>query len=81
TILFIDMIYGLIVYIRYNEFKLFANCFYLGGIKYDRNHYTYFIDGDAVVFKGGSHEKRITVPENKRKEVLGILEQYYTKEV
>ncbi len=79
TILFIDMIYGLIVYIRYNEFRLCANCFYFGGAKYDRKKYTYSLDGEEVVFRSGRTEKRITVPEKKRKEVLGILGKYYTK--
>ncbi len=75
----IILIFSLQQYLKYNEFRLCPHCFYLGGTKYDRKHYTYSLDGDEVVFRSGRSEKRITVPEKKRKEVLGILGKYYTK--
>ena len=75
----IILIFSLQQYLKYNEFRLCPHCFYLGGTKYDRKHYTYSLDGEEVVFTSGRTEKRITVPEKKRKEVLSILGKYYTK--
>ena len=75
----IIFIFSLQQYLKYNEFRLCPHCFYLGGTKYDRKHYTYSLDGEEVVFRSGRTEKRIAVPEKKRKEVLGILGKYYTK--
>jgi hypothetical protein len=72
-------IFSIQQYLKYNEFRLCPHSFYLGGTKYDRKHYTYSLDGEEVVFRSGRSEKRITVPEKKRKEVLGILGKYYTK--
>ena len=72
-------IFSIQQYMKYNEFRLCANCFYFGGAKYEKKHYTYSLDGEEVVFRSGRIEKRITVPEKKRKEVLGILGKHYTK--
>lgn len=70
---------ALVQFLKYREFRLCPQCFYLGGTKYDRKKYTYSLDGEEVVFRSGRTEKRITVPEKKRKEVLSILGKYYTK--
>ena len=78
----IGLIDWLVVYFKYNEFRLCDNCFYLSGHKYDCKKYRYTLEDNAVIFSAKHMvEMRITVPEDKRKEVLGILEKYYTKEV
>lgn len=75
-------IYWLGEYMKYDEFRLCDNCFYLSGHKYDCKKYRYTLEDNAVIFSAKHMvEMRITVPEDKRKEVLGILEQYYTKVV
>ena len=72
-------IFSIQQYLKYSEFRLCAKCFYLGGAKYSRKKYSYTLDGDMVIFKANHVEKRIVIPEKKRKKVLGILEKYYTK--
>ena len=73
-------LFSLQQYLKYDRFRLCANCFYLGGTRYKRKDFSYSIDGDTVIFKANSVEKRIVIPEKKRKEVLGILGEYYTKD-
>lgn len=78
----IGLIDLLVVYFKYNEFRLCENCFYLGGHKYDRKKFSYSLEDDNVIFSAKrGQDLKIAVPEDKRKEVLGILEKYYTKEV
>ena len=78
VIFVVSFLYSLQQYLKYNEFRLCAKCFYLGGVRYSRKQYSYTIDGDTLIFKGNRVEKRIVIPEKKREEVLGILEEYYT---
>ncbi len=78
----IGLIDWLVVYFKYNEFRLCNDCFYLGGHKYDRKKFSYSLEDDNVIFSAKrGQDLKIAVPEDKRKEVLSILEQYYTKEV
>ena len=76
----IGLIDWLVVYFKYNEFRLCNDCFYLGGQKYDRKKYSYALEDDNVIFSAKrGQDLKIAVPEDKRKEVLSILEKYYTK--
>lgn len=75
----LNFISALVQFLKYREFRLCPHCFYLGGAKYDRKRYTYSLDGEEVVFRSGRTEKRIAVPEKKRKEVLAVLKKYYTE--
>lgn len=76
----IGLIDWLVVYFKYNEFRLCNDCFYLGGQKYDRKKYSYSLEDDNVIFSAKrGQDLKIAVPEDKRKEVLSILEKYYTK--
>ncbi|SFC70258.1 hypothetical protein SAMN02910406_02213 [Ruminococcus albus] len=73
-----NLIQWLIVYFKYNEFRLCDDCFYLGGAKYDKKKYSYTLEGDTVIFSAkGAKNIEIDIPEKKKKEVLGILGKYY----
>lgn len=77
----VNFIYAIIQYMKYDEFRLCDNCFYLGGVKYDSKKYSYTLEDNAVIFSAKHMtDKRIEIPDNKRNEVLSILERSYRKE-
>ncbi|MBO4866999.1 MAG: hypothetical protein J5582_10650 [Ruminococcus sp.] len=83
TVLFLEavnMLYTLVQYNRYDEFRLCANCFYLGGVKYDLKNFTCAVEENTAIFRPKhGREKRVKIPPARVPEVLRILDRAYVR--
>lgn len=70
----------LVQYLTFKEFKLCETCFYICGVRYDKDSYSYSINGRTLTLCAPRMKDiKVDIPEEKLSEAVSILERCYTR--